>query len=182
MMFPQLAVALLLASAPEKVESIQATDLQGKTVHFQTAGKVTAVLFFSTTCPVSNDYNDRMKAIAADYQNKGVQVIMLDANVNEQAQDVAKFASGATWSFSVYKDMQNVEADRFGAAFTPHVFIVGRDSQVIYRGGIDDARNAARVTKNYLRDALDAALAGKPVPVAETKAFGCTIKRVRKQS
>jgi protein-disulfide isomerase len=182
MSLPALAVALLLASSPARIDTIQATDLQGKPVTVQTAGKITAVLFVSTNCPVSNDYNERMKALYKDYSGRGVSFVFLNANANEPAAEVAKHAHRAGFTFPVWKDQNNVEADRFQAEFTPHVFIVGRDSQLIYRGGIDDSRNPARITRNHLREALDAALAGKALPAAETKAFGCSIKRVSKSS
>lgn len=177
-----LAVAVLLASAPTRIDTIQATDLQGKPVTIQTSGKITAVLIVSTNCPVSNDYNERMKALYRDYSGRGVSLVFLNANANEPAAEVARHAQAAGFTFPVFKDLNNAEADRFHAEFTPHVFIVGRDSQVIYRGAIDDSRSAARIGKNHLRDALDAAMAGKALPAAETKAFGCTIKRVGKSS
>lgn len=180
MNFASLAVAFLLASAPSRIDTIQATDLQGKPVQIQTAGKLTAVLFVSTNCPVSNDYNERMKALYQDYSSRGVSFVFLNANANEPAEEVAKHAQKAGFPFPVYKDMSNLQADRFQAEFTPHVFLLDRDSQVVYRGAIDDSRNAARISKNHFREALDAALAGKPLPAAETKAFGCTIKRVSK--
>ena len=179
---PVMAVALLSAATTGKVESIHATDLQGKPVTIQTAGKVTAVIFVSTQCPVSNAYNDRMKALYKDYKDKGVQLVFLNANSTEPAANVAAHAKSEGFEFAVYKDDNNVEADRFGAEFTPHVFVIGKDSQLIYRGGIDDSRNPANITKNYLQESLDAAVAGKPQPVAETKAFGCSIKRAKKSS
>ncbi len=80
------------------------------------------------------------------------------------------------------KDINNVEADRFAAEFTPHVFVIGRDSKIIYRGAIDDSRPADKVTKTYLKDVLNAALEGKALPYTDTKAFGCTIKRVKKST
>lgn len=177
-----LAVAFLLSSAPARIDTIRATDLQGKPVSIQTAGKITAVIFVSTNCPVSNDYNERMQALYKDYSGRGISFVFLNANGNEPAAEVARHAEKNGFSFPVYKDVNNVEADRFQAETTPHVFVVGRDSQLIYRGAIDDARNREKITRNHLRQALDAALAGKPVPVAETKAFGCSIKRVNKSS
>jgi len=177
-----VTLALLLSATPARIDSIIATDLQGKPVTIQTAGKVTAVLFISTQCPVSNDYNERMNALYAAYSKQGVQFVFLNANSTEPAADVARHAKDVSFAFPVYKDNQNAEADRFGAEFTPHVFVIGKDSQIAYKGGFDDARNVARVTKTYLKDALDATLAGRPVAQSETKAFGCTIKRARKSS
>ncbi|MGB9610702.1 MAG: redoxin domain-containing protein [Bryobacteraceae bacterium] len=176
------AAALALLGAPGKVDVIKATDLQGKPVEIQTAGKITAVIFISTQCPISNDYNERMKALYNEFHGKGVQFIFLNANSTESSAEVAEHARKHAFPFTVYKDVNNVEADRFSAEFTPHVFVIGKNSEVIYRGAIDDSRPADKVTKTYLRDVLNAALAGKPLPVTETKAFGCTIKRVKKST
>jgi len=182
MTLPAIVLALLLPATPARIDSISATDLQGKAVTIKTSGKITAVLFVSTQCPVSNDYNERMTALYNEYSKKGVQFVFLNANSTEPASEVAKHAKDVGFSFPVYKDNNNAEADRFAAEFTPHVFAIGKNSEFVYKGGFDDARNAARVTKTYLKDALDAALAGKPPAAPETKAFGCTIKRVKKSS
>ena len=73
-------------------------------------------------------------------------------------------------------------ADRFDAQVTPESYVIDSSGVLRYHGSIDDEMNAARVHTQRLRLALDALLAGKPLPATETKAFGCTIKRVRKAS
>lgn len=176
------AAALFLLGAPGKVESIKATDLDGKPVEIQTAGKITAVIFISTQCPISNDYNERMKALYNEFSPRGVQFAFLNSNSTESSADAAEHARKNGFAFRVLKDVNNVEADRFAAEFTPHVFVIGKNSEVIYRGAIDDSRPADKVTKTYLKDVLGAALAGAPLPVTETKAFGCTIKRIKKST
>ncbi|MGB9605483.1 MAG: redoxin domain-containing protein, partial [Bryobacteraceae bacterium] len=142
----------------------------------------TAILFIATRCPISNDYNERMKAIYKDYSARGVKFVFINANSTEPAAEVAEHARKWGFPFKVYKDDNNVVADRFGAQFTPEVYVLDRDGVIRYHGAIDDSRSADRVTKHYLRTALDELLAGKAVSTAETKAFGCTIKRVKKAS
>jgi protein-disulfide isomerase len=176
------AAALVMLGAPGKVDVIKATDLDGKPVEIQTAGKITAVIFISTQCPISNDYNERMKALYNEFSPRGVQFVFLNANSTESSAEAAEHARKHGFPFRVLKDVNNVEADRFGAEFTPHVFVIGKNSEVIYRGAIDDSRPADKVTRRYLQDVLNAALDGKPLPVTETKAFGCTIKRVKKST
>jgi hypothetical protein len=60
--------------------------------------------------------------------------------------------------------------------------VIDNSGAIRYHGSIDDNMNESRVRTRRLRAALDALLAGNPVPSTETKAFGCTIKRVRKTS
>ena len=181
-MFAAITAALVMLGAPGKVESIKATDLDGKPVEMQTTGKITTVIFISTQCPISNDYNERMKALYNEFSPRGVQFVFLNSNSTESSAEAAGHARQHGFPFRVLKDVNNVEADRFSAEFTPHVFVIGENSEIIYRGAIDDSRPAEKVTKTYLKDVLNAALQGKPLPVTETKAFGCTIKRVKKST
>jgi alkyl hydroperoxide reductase subunit AhpC len=95
---------------------------------------------------------------------------------------VEQHAAEHKFSFKVYKDENNVVADRFGAQVTPEVFVIDKNGTIHYHGYIDDSRNAANIKTKGLRMALDSVLAGQPVERAETKAFGCTIKRVKKAS
>src|SRR4029077_7468982 len=143
-------------------------------------GPVTVVTFISTQCPVSNGYNQRMNALFNDYSSKGVKFIFVNANQNERAGEVRQHAKNAGFVFPVYKDANNVVADRFGAEVTPENYVIDSSGAIRYHGSIDDSQNEARIRTRGLRLALDAVLAGKPVEIAETKAFGCSIKRARK--
>src|ERR1022692_3186461 len=78
------------------------------------------------------------------------------------------------------KDADNVLADRFDAQVTPESYVIDSAGIIRYHGSIDDNQNESHIRTQRLRLALDAVLAGKPVDQAETKAFGCRIKRVRK--
>ncbi|MCX8010798.1 MAG: thioredoxin family protein, partial [Ignavibacteria bacterium] len=77
-------------------------------------------------------------------------------------------------------DINNIIADKYGAAVTPEIFVLNGNLELLYHGRIDDNRKASKVEVNDLRNALDEILSGKPVSVQSTKAFGCTIKRVNK--
>jgi len=156
-------------------------DLQGETHTFnQLKGVITVVTFISVQCPVSNAYNERMKALYADYAPKGVHFIFLNANSTEPAAAVEHHAKSHGFPFPVYKDDGNLVADRFNAQSTPEVYVMDKSSVMRYHGSIDDSQQESGIRNQWLRKALDAMLGGEPVQKAETKAFGCTIKRVRK--
>jgi peroxiredoxin len=164
-----------------KVADFNVQDLDGKTVAFATLrGPVTVVTFVATQCPVSNSYNQRMNALYKDYSPKDVKFIFLNANKSEPSSNVRAHTKTAGFVFPVYKDADNVVADKFGAEVTPESYVIDNAGVVRYHGYIDDSMNEARVRKQGLRLALDAVIAGKPVEVSETKAFGCSIKRARK--
>lgn len=157
-------------------------DLNGERVAFNDFSPVTVITFISTQCPVSNAYNDRMTALYNAYAPKGVKFIFVNANRNEAASEVAEHAKSVAFPFKVYKDPNNELADRFDAQVTPESYVLDARGKLLYHGQVDDNRNQARVRQQSLKMALDSVLAGKPVAFTETKAFGCTIKRARKNS
>ncbi len=160
------------------VPGLSATQLDGVPAHFDNLkGNVTLVMFISVQCPVSNAYDDRMNDLYKDYASKGVKFIVLNANRTEPAAAVQEHAREHSFQFTVYKDENNVLADKFGATVTPETYVIDASGIIRYHGSIDDAQNVSRVTTQRLRLALDAVLAGKEPPQTETKAFGCSIKR-----
>ncbi len=185
-----LGAALVLAAVANgqdfklgsKVSDFTLTDTKGIPVSYATLkGNVTVVTFIATKCPISNAYNERMKSVYQDYSAKGVRFIFINSNSSEPAAEVAEHAQTHGFTFAVYKDPDNAVADRFGAQVTPESFVIDSNGVIRYHGYIDDSRNADRIQKQGLRLALDAVLAGKQVETAETKAFGCTIKRGKKR-
>jgi len=137
----------------------------------------TVLIFISVQCPVSNAYNERMEKLAADYKTKGVAVIGINSNVAEDAAAVKAHAEQNKPSFPILKDPANKIADKLGATVTPEAYFLDAGNKLLYHGRIDNARNAAQLETSDLRNALDAALAGKAVEKTEAKAFGCSIKR-----
>ncbi|MET0753621.1 MAG: thioredoxin family protein [Pyrinomonadaceae bacterium] len=163
------------------LENFKLSDTNGKTVAFSDLkGKNGAVVvFLSSECPVVRGYNDRINQIAADYQAKGISFIGINSNSTEFLGDVKKHAE-EHYKFPVLIDTGNVIADKFGANVTPEMFYFNEKNVLVYHGAIDNDRSGGNVTSNYLRDALDAGLAGKPVAKTMVNAFGCGIKRAEK--
>jgi peroxiredoxin len=137
----------------------------------------TVLIFVSVQCPVSNAYNERMEKLAQDYKARGINVIGLNANATESVDAVKSHASTNNLSFTILKDKGNKIADALGAQNTPEAYLLDAGNKIVYRGRIDNARNASSVTANDLRDAMDAVIAGKPVAKSLAPAFGCSIKR-----
>jgi peroxiredoxin len=74
----------------------------------------------------------------------------------------------------LYDASQKIGRD-YGAAVTPHIFLLDKNRKIAYVGAIDDNLNPRKVKTHYLADALDSLLAGKKPPQETTKAFGCGI-------
>ena len=119
-----------------------------------------------------------MAELAREYTARGFAVIGANSNRSEPADEVARHAAEKGLGFTILKDLDNHVADYLGASVTPEAYLFAPDWTLHYHGRIDDSRNPAHITTSDLRAALDAVAAGKPVAVAETKAFGCTIKRI----
>jgi len=137
----------------------------------------TVLIFIAVQCPVSNAYNERMEKLAEEYKAKGIAVVGINANVSEDGAAVKAHATEHNLSFPILKDSGNKIADKLGASVTPEAYFIDANNKLLYHGRIDNARNAAQIETSDLRNALDAALGGKPVEKTEAKAFGCSIKR-----
>jgi peroxiredoxin len=137
----------------------------------------TVLIFVATKCPVSNAYNERMEKLAQDYKAKGINVVGINSNAAELGPEIKAHAATNKLTFPILKDTGNKIADQLGASVTPEVFFLDASNKLMYRGRIDNARDTSQVIANDLRDALDAALAGKPIAKTTATAFGCTIKR-----
>ena len=137
----------------------------------------TVLLFIAVQCPVSNAYNERMEKLAQDYRARGINVIGINSNVKEDAAAVKAHAAEHNLTFTILKDPVNKIADKLGASVTPEAYFLDANNKLLYHGRIDNARNPEQIETSDLRNALDAALAGKAIEKTEAKAFGCTIKR-----
>lgn len=162
------------------VKSFSLPAVAGKDVSLTDfkSSKAIVLMFISTQCPVSNDYNGRMAALNDEYSSKGITFLGINSNKAEEVQDIKDHAEKHGLKFTILKDNGNVVADQFAASFTPEIFVISPEMKLLYHGRIDDKRRIDEVTTSDLKNALDEILAGKPVTVAKTKAFGCTIKRV----
>ncbi|HET7293001.1 MAG TPA: redoxin domain-containing protein [Vicinamibacteria bacterium] len=143
--------------------------------------KAYVLAFIATQCPVSNAYNARMAAFAREYDARGVAFIGINSNRQEPPAEIVAHAKQNGFAFPVLKDDNNVKADEFGAQVTPEVYVFDAGWTLRYHGRIDDDRSGSAVESQDLRAAVDAVVAGQEVRLKETKAFGCTIKRVGAQ-
>jgi peroxiredoxin len=181
------ALAASLASANEGVMAI-GTKLDGFSMA-DPAGAVhsykelkgkngTLVIFLSAQCPVVAGYKDRINQLAAEYESRGVRMVGVYSNATEDLAWVTRHSS-ENYNFTVLIDKDNVFADKLGASFTPEVYYFNTEDVLDYHGAIDNDRYGRNITKQYLKTALDEKLGGGSISVQDTRAFGCTIKRVK---
>lgn len=165
-----------------KFEDFTLQDYDGKNYSLSDFknSKAIVIIFVSTQCPVSNDYNSRMEKLYKEYSQKEIAFLGINSNKEEQVEEIKEHAKKNNLSFIILKDYGNKIADKFKASYTPEVFVLSPEFELLYHGRIDDSRKIKNVKSEDLRNALDEILAGKEVTVKKTKAFGCTIKRVEK--
>ena len=167
-------------SGSEKAEDFSLKDYNGKEYKLSDNqdSKAIVLIFVATQCPVSNAYNERMEKLYEDYKGKDVAFFGINSNKQESVEEIKDHAKEHNLNFVILKDVNNVIADKFGASFTPEVYVLNKKLEILYHGRIDDSRRESDVKTKDLRNALDEIIDGKKVEVSETKAFGCTIKRV----
>jgi peroxiredoxin len=140
--------------------------------------KAVVVVFTCNHCPVAQAYEDRIIQLAADYKDKGVEVVAINVN-NIDADKLPAMKTRAeekAFKFSYLYDPSQEVGRAFGATVTPHAFLLDGEKNLVYVGAIDDQMNAEEVKEHYLRDAIDAVLAGSKPAKESTKPAGCGIQ------
>ncbi len=186
---PQVETLPIGATAPDF--SLPAVEGKTYTLKDFAGAKILAVVFTCNHCPTAIAYEERLKQLVAEYQKKGVAFVAISPNdpkalrldemgytdLGDSFEEMKIRAKHAQFNFPYLYDGDTQQIARaYGPTNTPHVFLFDTERKLRYRGRIDDSENPKNVKQHYVRDALDALLAGKPVPVEVTKAAGCSIK------
>ena len=152
------------------------------------SGKFVVLEWLNADCPfVKKHYSGgNMQKLQKEYTAKGVVWLsMISSAPGNQGHRTGPQADADTKDknatpTAVLLDPSGSVGQQYGAKTTPHIFIINPEGKVIYRGAIDSIRSAnsedCGKAENYVRQALDAALAGKPVPIQDTKPYGCSVK------
>jgi peroxiredoxin len=152
---------------------------------------ILAIVFISNHCPASQLYEERIKALAGDYRDKGVRLIAISPNgpaavgpsalnytdLDDSFEAMKLRAAYRHFNFDyLYDGEAQAVSSRYGPKVTPHIFIFDAQRKLRYEGRIDDRMQAEKVKSHDARNALDALLAHTPVAVPHTPVFGCSTK------
>jgi thiol-disulfide isomerase/thioredoxin len=139
---------------------------------------VVVLVFLANHCPVVVAYEDRLIDLANDYKGKSVKVV--GVCVNDMDQDrlpaIKDRVKDKGYNYVYGYDASQQLGKAYGATNTPQFFVLDKNRVIRYTGALDDNQNENKVTKKYVRDAVDALLKGESVEVSETRAVGCGIK------
>ncbi len=188
-----LAFSTLLAIDSPPVGSaapdFTAKDSKGETQSLSKyKGKFVVLEWFNPECPfVKKHYGTgNMQNLQKEYTQKGVVWLSVDSSAPgaegnlsaEQAEKVVSSWNGRATAMVLDPDGKVGRA--YGAKNTPHMFVINPDGKVVYEGAIDSKRTPnpddIPSSTNYVKVALDEAMAGKPVSTANTKPYGCSVK------
>ncbi len=167
-------------TAPD-FENLKATDGRSYSLESFASKPALVVIFSCNHCPYVQAYEDRMMEIQSDYGGRGVQIVAINSNDDQEYPEdsydnMVKRAKDKHFNFVYLRDADQKVVDAYSAVCTPHVFAFDKDRKLRYRGRIDDSKEASKVTSHDLRNALDDILAGRKVRTPDTRPFGCSIK------
>ena len=179
----ELPLGSALPSVDASLQQVDGTTVSLPDLVGETA---TVFIFWSNQCPWVDKYEGRVQDLAAAYaENQAVRVVRVNSNdasafPKESLAASRKQATEAGYAATYVKDATGALAKALGAARTPHAFVFDSAQTLVYAGTIDDSPgDPSNVSAPYLRNAVEAVVAGSEVPVADTKAFGCMIKLPR---
>jgi peroxiredoxin len=132
-------------------------------------------------CPYVQAWEGRMIELQREYGPRGFRLVAVNSNDAEaypedSFDEMRSRAEREGFNFDYLYDEDQSVARALAAERTPEVFLFDHDRKLVYHGAIDDSRDDRAVSVRYLRDALEALLAGEDPPVTETPAVGCTVK------
>ena len=161
--------------------NLKGTDGQMHSLDQVKGAKGTAVIFTCNECPYSKGYEDRLIALAKDYHAKGIGFVAINANdptivPGDAYEFMITRAKDKGFPFPYLHDESQAIATAYGAKVTPHIYLLDASGKLVYRGRVDNSVKVDEVKERDFATAMDALVAGQAIPVAETKAFGCSIK------
>jgi len=182
------------AAAPDF--NLPGVDGRGYALTDFAAAKILVIVFICNHCPTAQYYEERIKSLATNYNDKGVAVVAIMPNdpnavslaelgytdLGDSFEEMKIRARDRQFNFPyLYDGDTEAVARAYGPVATPHAFVFDATRKLRYAGAIDDSERVQHVTKSYVREALEALLAGKEPPVAKTKIVGCSIKWAEKR-
>lgn len=161
------------------------------------ASPVLAIVFTCNHCPTAQAYEERIKKLTADYKLKGFALIAISSNdpkairldelgytdLSDTYEEMKVRAKDMAYNFPYLFDGDDQKtALAYGPVATPHIFVFDKARKLQYHGRIDDVEKPTSPPKNLdAKNAIEALLANKPVPVPSTKTFGCSMKWISKE-
>lgn len=182
-----------------KAPDFKLPGVDGKTYSLASfsKAKILVVIFTCNHCPTAQAYEDRVIQLAKDYSSKGVSLVAISPNdpdavrldelgftdLGDTFEEMKIRSKQKKYNFPyLYDGKTQVTSKAYGAIATPHAFVFDKERKLRFQGRIDDVEKPTKTPNNLdTRNAIEALLADKPVPVETTKVFGCSVKWAAKK-
>lgn len=173
--------AALAVEPGQVVDNFRLLDQHGQSheLHGLSDKKAVVLMVQGNGCPIVRQALPALAEIRAKYQAQGVEFVLLNSNLQDPPELVAKEAQEFKIDFPILLDRSQLVGEMLGVLRTSEVFVIDpRGWQLVYRGPMDDRLSYERqrpAKHHYLRDALDAVVAGKPVQTPKADGVGCLV-------
>lgn len=176
-----LATAASAISPGAIVSDFKLNDHTGKAhaLHDSAEKQAIVLMVQGNGCPIVRHALPALKEVQAQYQRQGVEFLLLNSNLQDNRQTIAKEAREFSIAFPILVDEDQHVGEALGVVRTSEVFVIDPSNwTLVYRGPMDDRLSYERqrpARHHYLTDALDDLLADRPVRVAHAQGVGCLV-------
>jgi peroxiredoxin len=177
-----LVSPVVLALTPgQKVENFRLHDQAGKlhTLYDSAGEKAVVLMIQGNGCPIVRQAVPAFREVRNQYQSKGVEFLLLNSNLQDTAATIASEEKEFAFGFPILVDTKQQVGEQLGVQRTSEVFVIDPKTwTLVYRGPLDDRLHYERqrpAGNQYLKDALDALVAGQPVKIPQADGVGCIV-------
>jgi peroxiredoxin len=182
------AAAFAVVQVGKLAPDFTGTDINGKTVKLSDyKGKIVVIESYNSDCPFClNQYKTgATQELQKELADKGVVWLIVNSVNAKNASHRSAAQAQKEWAekkiaATAWIDDSSGEIGRlYGMKTTPHCFVVAADGTLVYAGAMDnmpDPVHDPKAAKNFVREAVNDLLAGKPVATPQTKPYGCSVK------
>ena len=144
---------------------------------------VVVVVFTCNSCPYAVDLEDRLVKLSNELPNKNAALVAINVNQidDDRLPAMKSKAEAKRFKFSYLFDPTQKIAREFGAGYTPECFVLDDQRKIAYMGSFDDSPDGRNIQTSYVRDAVEAVLAGRRPAITETVPIGCRIRYERER-
>jgi len=183
-----LVSAALATEISKTAPDFTATDINGKAIKLSDyKGKIVVLESYDSDCPFCNNQykTGAMQELEKDMAAKGVVWLIVNSvnpnNPSHRTPDQAKqeIADKKIIATAWIDDSSGAVGHLYDMKTTPDMYVIDKNGVLVYQGAIDnkpDPQHDPHTARNYVREAVDALMAGKPIEVSQTKPYGCGVK------
>ena len=171
-----LSLQNVQAALPAKLNAIELLTQKKISIETATASKKGNVfIFMSAKCPCSDSHVPIIKKLVQQYPE--FEFYAVHSNLDEDSKSTLEYFKRQNLPLKIIQDTNTQFADAFKAYKTPHAFVIGKNREILYQGGVTNSSHADRANRFYLRDALEDLHSNLEVRNKEGRTLGCVIMR-----